>query len=279
VSAESGQAFIPLASQPTEWTHFRERNARFVETMTDLDAAVAAVLAPRRMNSTGEVGVAVYFLAHACVADFREIVALAENGLGFGALKLVRGMYERVVTARHLHQNPNELERFIAWESLTEAKMASAVLDVFGDGLSEADREKLQAAVALAKHIREERKELKCTTCGKAGGGAGWSKLDLVTMAKKLDGSARTLLIRAYYEPTRYAHATFRSFDARTVSSDEGFGFDHGPQHEVADRAVFLGHTLLLDILDLAEKVGRPDGAESMTLARAGDAYREVWSG
>ena len=39
-----------------------------------------------------------FWLGNVCREDFSEILLLAANGYGIGALKLFRGLYERVVT-------------------------------------------------------------------------------------------------------------------------------------------------------------------------------------
>ena len=43
-----------------------------------------------------------YTLGRMAVDDFSELVVLAGNGWGIGALKTLRGMYERIVTAASL---------------------------------------------------------------------------------------------------------------------------------------------------------------------------------
>src|SRR5271167_491232 len=48
----------------------------------------------------------VYTLGRIAVDDFNELVVLAGNGRGVGALKILRGMYERIVTAAYVAQTP-----------------------------------------------------------------------------------------------------------------------------------------------------------------------------
>jgi len=54
-----------------------------------------------------------FFLGRMVVDDFGEILMLSGNGYGFGAYKIVRGMYERVVTAMYIAKDPAEARKFI----------------------------------------------------------------------------------------------------------------------------------------------------------------------
>jgi hypothetical protein len=50
---------------------------------------------------------------HQAVDDFYDIVLLAAHARGFGAMKLLRPLYERVVTALHLMRNGGDVARTI----------------------------------------------------------------------------------------------------------------------------------------------------------------------
>src|SRR5258708_3052993 len=50
----------------------------------------------------------VFFLGRAVADDFGELLVLAGNGRGIGSYKILRGMYERIVTAAFISKNPPE---------------------------------------------------------------------------------------------------------------------------------------------------------------------------
>src|SRR5712671_5104755 len=54
----------------------------------------------------------VFYLGRIAADDFNELLLLASNGWGFGALKILRGMYERVVTGAFISKNPSEARVF-----------------------------------------------------------------------------------------------------------------------------------------------------------------------
>lgn len=55
----------------------------------------------------------IFYFGRLCVEDFVEILLLCGNGYGFGATKILRGMFERVITARYLQSNPQFADDFL----------------------------------------------------------------------------------------------------------------------------------------------------------------------
>jgi hypothetical protein len=53
-----------------------------------------------------------YYMSRSTVEDFNDILLLAANGRGIGALKILRSMYERTVNAQFVAENPSEGELF-----------------------------------------------------------------------------------------------------------------------------------------------------------------------
>lgn len=59
--------------------------------------------------------VVVFYLGRAAADDFGELMILAGNGRGFGAYKILRGMYERIVTAAFIAKYPSEAPSFLSY--------------------------------------------------------------------------------------------------------------------------------------------------------------------
>jgi hypothetical protein len=56
------------------------------------------------------------------------LLLLAGNGCGLGAQKLLRGLYERAVTAAHLIQHLDEVEAYLNYHRVAQHKLLSAIM-------------------------------------------------------------------------------------------------------------------------------------------------------
>src|SRR5262249_12267976 len=69
-------------------------------------------------------------LGETCRTDFLEIVFFAVHGWGFGATKLLRGLYERAVALAYMIKYPEKAERFFRYAAIQEYKVMRAALDL-----------------------------------------------------------------------------------------------------------------------------------------------------
>ncbi|MGD1104868.1 MAG: DUF5677 domain-containing protein, partial [Terriglobia bacterium] len=109
----------------TEWTEFAKANPVFLERFSNLHAALD--IAFNRTGSTTEpTDRIVFFSGRLCLEDFMEILLLCGNGYGVGAMKILRGMYERAVTARYLHLHPEEEKAFLDFHLVSQHRLTKA---------------------------------------------------------------------------------------------------------------------------------------------------------
>ena len=138
--------------RPTEQRRFAESHSLFFELFPNLQAAMKAVFI-REITSRSRADFVVFYLGRLCAEDFNEILLLCGNGYGTGALKLLRGMYERVVTGRHLHAHPEEVDDFLNFYWVNAFRLARAIEDVFG---------KDQISAAKLAELEAKRSEVSC---------------------------------------------------------------------------------------------------------------------
>jgi hypothetical protein len=266
-----------LVGRPEEWDAFVERHRAFYDEWPALRGALDTVT-NGSFHIKSKTDLVIYFLVHLCIEDFLEIQLLAANGHGVGAKKLVRGLYERVVTARYLSKNPDEVEAFIDWDSVTNAKVARAAVDTLSDHLPPDDIDRLKAVIEEAAPLKKRFEVTVCKECGAKGLNHTWSKLDFVSMTRSVGGSTLGFIVPAYYDPLRYAHSTLKALDARIREvGPDGLTFDHGPQRPDADTALILGHNLLLNIVDLAVSHFGLKGPAEEALGVACKAFERIW--
>jgi hypothetical protein len=92
-------------------------------------------------------------------------------------------MYERAVTAHHLHSHPDEAQDFLDFHWITKQKQVQAVREVMGKDLLPPAQVK-----EIEIHSNQARAKFQisdCKKCGTKRTNHTWSKLDLVTMANQ----------------------------------------------------------------------------------------------
>jgi hypothetical protein len=259
-----------------EWQDFERRNKTYVARFSSLREAVNLAFGRREgMDNTDTV---ILTLSLLCGEDFREIELLCGNGYGFGATKLLRGMYERVVTARHLARHPEETEKFLSWGTVDTGKRARAILEAFADELPADDIAKLKRYVEEGRNERQIM-VIECDKCGKERPHHSWTRADVVTMAKAdKDANSGLWIVPCYLEPTRHLHANASGIDARvTVGEEGGISFVGGPSREEADTALMFAHLLMLNLCELLlSRFDIPGLREA--LDAAGRDYVEIWT-
>ena len=166
----------------------------------------------------------VFDLGQACRDDFYEVVMLASHGLGNGGMKLLRGMFERAVTAAYLIKNPDKAERFVRYGAIQEHRMMNAALVV----ASEDEFDEAMGPGNTVAEIKQRYNEIKpefeavvCSKCGKTRTDGSWDPLDVVSMARKVGGPFLTFLSGAYAIPNSQVHATLASICRKKSPRDE----------------------------------------------------------
>ncbi len=100
---------------PQEAEAFIERHARFFQALPRLQSLLnRAFIRTFRPSSQAE-GV-IFVLGRMAVEDFMEILILAGNGYGIGAEKLLRGLFERVLTCKYLSHHTDEITLFLEYD-------------------------------------------------------------------------------------------------------------------------------------------------------------------
>ena len=197
----------------------------------------------------------IYFLGRLILEEFMEILLLCANGYGIGALKLVRGMYERAVTARYFRVKPEEVENFLAFHKVADHKFLTAVRSSIGpDVFSQEQAEQIEKDF---QEVRQRFIVTDCVTCGTTRLNYTWSKLDFVSMART-SGDLGKLIVPAYYTPTREAHSTigaiFSRLEPKAATREDRLAFDSAAQRDPADDALISAHNILLNVLDLQKE-------------------------
>jgi hypothetical protein len=238
-----------LFGDETEWDDFHRRNPEFANRVGNLVNAIQLAFATLTVQEP--VDKVLFHLNRLCTEDFSEILLLCGNGYGIGAEKLLRGMYERAVTATYLHDNPTEVDNFLGYHKISAYKLMNATIETLGDPFPPEQKKKIEVEFEDAK---PQFMITSCAKCGEKRLNHTWTKLDFVSMAKRC-GPLAKLLVPAYYMGVREGHssinAIFSRLDDAAAASGEGLVFDGSSQRRRADSALLTAHKVLLTVLEL----------------------------
>jgi len=242
-----------------DWTEFGSRNEAFTSCLQRLNELIDLTFM-RLLADAGFLDKVVFFLGNEAVEEFGEVLVLGGNGYGTGALKIVRGMFERMVTLSHLIRNPQDLNLWADFGDVNDHKLANASITALGQGaVSDEVMKEIERRYAL---VKKNYRVPVCKKCGTTKINHTWTRLDVVAMADK-DEFLKAMVVEGYLEPMGQTHATRRSILARVTRLDNGgIGFNVGSSPDEADRAMCSAHKLLLYAIELNHKYFGMDNLE-----------------
>ena len=128
---ETKERSRPIFGFPDEWLDFESRNALFLERFPRLEQALIVAFI-RRSTFSEPIDQFVFMYGRTCLEDFFESLFCCGNGYGHAAQKLLRGLYERAVTLRYLHEHPSELDDFLDFHWINQRKLMKACASTMG---------------------------------------------------------------------------------------------------------------------------------------------------
>lgn len=251
---------------------FITRHQKFFDRFPNLLKAEEVALG-RTLNAKPGIDPIIFYLGIRCAEDFTAVTLLAAHGLGLSATSMIRGMYERSVTAAYLHENPKDWQLFADFDVVQKRRAAQAIKETIGfDPDDQKRHEDLEAEYAKIKSQYEVK---VCKTCKTTRVGTSWHKLDLVTMAKSLP-NLRELVVPGYYIPLSQAHSTFKSIASLIEEKDGNILFKNDYSEE-CDRAFKLAHLLMIHVLQVQADHFKIPEIEAWVKA-AVDDYVAIWN-
>jgi hypothetical protein len=264
---------------PEEWHYFCARLPNLQSRLAVFFASAQKVVCGSRVVA-GPADRVVYFLGNACIEDFNEILQLGFNGYGVGALKLLRGLYERTVTEAFLANKPEATERFLDFGDVQMWRAVESLRHDFPENLPLSERQVAEAKAAFDRVKGQF--ENKCEKCGNPYPAASWKSH--YTVAKKgrpphVDKDKPWIdhfAFAYYFRPTLELHATRQSIFSRLEVTQEGLlRFKSEAQRKEAEEAMRAAHHLALASLEIQNRYFRLNAGDEVD-ARHAD-FLEAW--
>lgn len=233
-----GKVFLRTVAQPDE---------KEVQRLLALPADDPAVVAFEDKQTANRL---IFYLGRMAVDDFGEVLTLAGNGRGFGAYKILRGMYERVVTALYLAKNPSEARPFAEASAITKLNYLNRTFAASPESRAEFSDEFMATIERDAAAAQAKRKQSICSKCGQPVTQEAWTRVSLDVMAKAAQLGLERFYPQFYLEGTAQSHANVFGIERRLVGRDGGFAYKEISEKE-AQFAVHLSHHLIVLLLSM----------------------------
>jgi hypothetical protein len=236
----------PTIGFPERWTAFNKRNAAFVSECYPSLVLTSEKLLNRHVPIKTMADDIVFLLGRTAFEDYCELWVLAGNAYGVGAYKILRGLYEKVVTLGYLVRQPTEIQRFCDYEIVQKRRLMNRV--------KQDPNLRSRFSEAAYKEIEEAYDKIKEQFLDGKGRSLGWTLLDTYSLARKAGYDLDQISVTAYVLPNMKIHATVSDLIARKVPQGDGtFKFDNGPQEQYADSALITATHLLITSLYIQE--------------------------
>jgi hypothetical protein len=233
-----------------EWHDFEARNKSFLERYPNLEKAMKTAF-NRDTQLSEPIDKFVLMYGRVCVEDFFEVLLCCGNGNGHAAQKLLRGLYERAVTLRYLHEHPAEIDDFLDFYHVSQRKLMIACRNTMGESMF--PPEMAEEVERQYESVKDRFMVTDCEKCGTKRLNHTWSKLDFVAMASKT--GLGKLIVPGYVLPLRQAHATVASMLSRMATTEsDGISFKDAAQRKEADTALRVSHNVFLDVLRVEDE-------------------------
>jgi hypothetical protein len=189
------------------------------------------------------------YLERAIFDDFGELLILAGNGLGIGAKKTLRSMYERLVTAMFIAKFPTEAKIFLAHADIEKGKVLNRAIATVPELVKTDFTPEEIKRIQDAKKAAEAKKKIEyCEECDQPKTDEAWTRVSLDTMAKKVEDDLLKMYGPYYLVPTLLTHATPFGLDLRFRRTG-GASDNVVLNEEYARSSVWRGHYLILWLL------------------------------
>lgn len=261
---------------PEAQRDFYDRNPTFFAHFDYLNDLMSRTLV-RVFTPNSQADKLVHLIGRLTVEDFMELFLLAANGYGFGALKLVRGQFERTVTAGYIAKYPEKAQRFLAFGDIQYRKIKNVLKDAVSpedllqfygkDGLDEIERR--------YEAVKSDFEESLCKQCGTKRPSPFWD-MDIPSMARRAGYGLDRIVLTAYAIPTQQAHSSVMSIVSRLGRHpDQVQFFDDSAQPGPADFALSQGHALMITMLRIQNEHFNMGADKDIEVTET--HYNEIW--
>jgi hypothetical protein len=177
-----------------------------------------------------------------------EIVTLVGNGMGHGAMKIVRGVIEDAINAEYIRRFPEQGEKYVEWHWVELHKLYQYMRETSPAALEGLPPEKIAADEAEYQRVKElfRFKVINQDGTERTVKQEGWCRDNLYQRAEKTDTaqSYRTVMPPA----NQILHGTIGGW-IREIEEESG-RIEYPPTHKWGGEALIAAHIALLQAIE-----------------------------
>lgn len=246
-------------SVPNDWRSFTAAMPTFTTLFHKAFQTIPKLVLDTTPPEDDTAGLVIVQLMMASMPDLNDILTLSSHDGHWGALKLLRSLFERTVTLKYIAQNPAEAEAFREFDALDWQQILSGIEAKYALRPSEEARSSIAEA---AKTARKTYRQEPCSVCGLRKQ-TSWTPKSSKELAD-LTGLAY-MHFEGFVLPSKYIHPTY--FGSRGTSSDAT------PMNNTLKRT----HALALETIITHQRYFHPRGPISEAVHELVRDFFSIW--
>jgi hypothetical protein len=243
------------------WANFTRAMPAFVEVFHAAFRAIPQLVLDTTPASEDDAGMLVCELMMASVPDLDDIMLLCCNDRHWGALKLLRSLFERTVTLKYLAQDTKEAQAFLDFDSVNWRAVLAGIERRYG---MKANPETLSRIEAAANAVRDKFRQEPCDKCGMRKQ-TSWTPCSSLELAQRT--GLEHLHFEAFVLPSKFIHPTY--FGTRHLSRQSP---------TPTSNTLKATHTLAVETILVHQRFFKGDPLHSPLAIEAVQGFLRVWS-
>ena len=229
------------------WPEVVKRHADFFQRIGRLQEAVRNIVDPAYEALDGHQRLQMNLLILVATGVW-EVVTLVGNGMGHGAMKIVRGGVENAINAEYLRQFPDQAEKYMEWHWVELHKLYIYMQETSPDSLKEIPPEKMASDEAEYQRVKGlfRYKVTNLDGTEKTVKQETWCRDNLFQRAEKVNmaQSYRTVMLPA----NQILHGSVGGW-IRELDQESG-RVEYPPTHSWGGEALIAAHIALLQAVE-----------------------------
>ncbi len=242
------------------WASFTQAMPEFVDVFHAAFRAIPQLVLDTTPADSDDAGLLVCELVTASMPDLDDIMLLCCKDRHWGALKLLRSLFERTVTLKYLAQNREEVQAFLAFDAADWNAVLSGIEKRYG---IKAKAETLTRFDAAAKDVRDKFRQEPCEKC-RMRKQTSWTPRSSLELAQKT--GLEYLHFEAFVLPSKFIHTTY--FGTRHLSRESPT-----PMHNTLKAT----HALAVETILVHQRYFKGDPLVSPLALEAVQGFFRVW--